>query len=296
MAKVFLSHSHKDKEFVDELSKQIELELSPDVEVFASTRPEAIPSGVEWQPDVFKNLEIAEVLVILVTRPSENSGWVGFEYGYFWKKTGGRRIHALYHPSAQVRSPLDILQAKLVTDLSQLKVFFKGLCDDFDKDFNGKADLTLLAEKAKKIAISPPERSLERFLQLVENARWNEVHVGEIQSWICEEDVAYQIVVDPEPKNFTEEWTQMYADKNGSSRYRVNLNIFGLTVKQVYFVSLDGERYFVPMPQVKVIRGKRKYYWDRDSIEFRLGTIINEFHAEAPSIDDVAGISGIEIV
>ena len=113
MTLIFLSYSSNDAEFVKALSEYIELELD-NVEVFASSRPDAIGSGVEWRNDVLTNLENSSVLIILITAPSENSVWVGFELGYFWHKTDGTHIHALKHPTAKLAQSTRYIASKIL--------------------------------------------------------------------------------------------------------------------------------------------------------------------------------------
>ncbi len=158
---IFLSHSSGDKELAIELAQQIEREFAGMERVFASSRPDAIPSGTTWLEEVLNNLDCAEVMIILLTKQSENSVWVGFELGYFWKKANKKDIHVLNHPKAVIPNPLNTFQAKLINDVAQVQDFFTELCKHFGQPFKSQGDIEAITRKAETIVI-PSE--LDRIL------------------------------------------------------------------------------------------------------------------------------------
>jgi len=301
--KIFLSHSSHDGEFVrNVLSEEIEAELGPIV--FASSRPDAIPSGIPWEETILKALEVAEVLVILITRPAENSVWVGFEFGYFWRKTDKRRIHALYHPKATIPSPLDVIQGKQIIDKEQVADFFQGLCAELGREFLGRANLDRIVDQAKLLNTKPSERSLANFERLIETSGWDKIVLDGKDYWICADDALFQIVIDywledREARLFQEEWTErFFSIHKEAKKYAVRLNIAGLTIKEEYFISLDDGRYFVPMPDIISDRfsDTRRFAWRRKSLIFKLARIISDFGILAPSFQEFAEVVGIEIM
>jgi hypothetical protein len=58
-------------------------------------------------------------------------------------------------------------------------------------------------------------------------------------------------------------------------------------------------RYFVPLPESELIDSglsKFRYYWKRDSLEFKLGKIISHFYSVYPTIETFAERCEIEII
>jgi hypothetical protein len=66
-------------------------------------------------------------------------------------------------------------------------------------------------------------------------------------------------------------------------------------IKELHFISVDGGRIFVPMPEMRVVDGKREFLWRTSSIEFRVGKVVGSYYR----YEDLYGIakrSKIEIV
>jgi hypothetical protein len=301
---IFLSHASEDAAFAILLASEIEREFTPNVKVFASSRPNAIPSGTSWLDDVLKNLDKADVLVILITTASESSIWVSFELGYFWKETGGRRIHTLYHPKAKIPNPLNTLQAKLVTDKQQLQDFFQVLCQEIGHPLTNTANLGTLVNSAHSLSKSPPQRSLANFERLLETSEWDEVIDGNRKILLCADDMFFQIVIDWDSReDFAGEWTRPFPDSKSTKKYPVKLTIAGVTVKVFYFISVDGGRYFIPMPDIGEVHTNksgefesREFIWKRDSLIFKVAEIISEFLGIYSSLEAFATHTGIKII
>lgn len=305
MTQIFLSHSSQDGAFANVLATEIERGFDDQLKVFASTRPDAIPGGMDWFEVVMENLDKADALIILITEPSVNSVWVGFEVGYFWKQMNGNRIFALYHPSVSIPSPLNTRQAKKLTEPSELESFFDSLCSSLGKVGCKDFGVERLARAAASIVPIPPDRSLARFEQYLKTSSWDRVLDGNVETWICEEDVLFQIVVDyslDDDRELDEEWTRPFpasmlgGDK--ASAYPVKLKIANVTMKAFRFVSVDGGRYFVPIPEIEAIagqEGKRRFYWERGSLIYMTAQIVSCFYHVHPSFEEFAKHAGIEI-
>lgn len=90
----------------------------------------------------------------------------------------------------------------------------------------------------------------------------------------------FQIVIDwdrPVVENYQEEWIRDYPDKKHNASYFVRLEANAMLLGKEQFVSLDGHRYFVPVPRVRVQKdGKRNFYYDTQQIQ--LANIVGEYH------------------
>ena len=76
---------------------------------------------------------------------------------------------------------------------------------------------------------------------------------------------------------------------------KVYLSINGNKIKQFIFVAVDGGRIFVPLTKfINNGNGIRKYYWEKNSLDFKIGKIIGEFYIYN-SIEEIAKRSKIEI-
>ncbi len=94
----------------------------------------------------------------------------------------------------------------------------------------------------------------------------------------------FQIVIDWENKlaeNFHEEWINddLYPDKTNNASYYVRLEANAMLLDKELFVSLDGHRYFVPVPRVSMSKTKtneRDFYYDTRQIQ--LANIVGEYY------------------
>jgi len=102
----------------------------------------------------------------------------------------------------------------------------------------------------------------------------------------------FQIVIDWDKvvvENFHEEWINdaMFPDKtNNMSRY-VQLVVNGMLLEKEVFVSLDGHRYFVPVPRTAIPDSgseERIFYYDERQIQ--LVNIIGKFYFDGQDIYD----------
>jgi hypothetical protein len=75
------------------------------------------------------------------------------------------------------------------------------------------------------------------------------------------------------------------------------LRVAGATIKQIYFISLDGGRYFVPMPEIRPLPNERRsFYWERNSLLYKVGKLVSTFYHPHESLETFAGRQGIEII
>lgn len=98
----------------------------------------------------------------------------------------------------------------------------------------------------------------------------------------------FQIVVDwseSVAENFHEEWIHSYPDNEHNASYFVRLESNGMLLDKEPFVSLDGGRYFVPVPRIEMSKteeNKREFYYDKRQVQ--LANVIGEFYLQGDDI------------
>jgi hypothetical protein len=138
------------------------------------------------------------------------------------------------------------------------------------------------------------EYNLEKWKRRKENIYDKEVR-------ICENNPIFQIKKWDDYWEFTEPRTQVYPDNNWSGKYTVELITNGVITKTLFWVYCDWWRISVPIPKQEVLQKSEKmhdievkYYWNKNSIEFKVGKIIWEFYIYK-NIEWIARVSKIEI-
>jgi len=136
--------------------------------------------------------------------------------------------------------------------------------------------------------------NIKTFEKHVEESSWSKEFIGDKRVWICDDDNAFQIEADDNSEDFTEKWTTVFPDRNGSGKREVYLSINGTRIKSYIFVWADGGRIFVPLPELESNNDEVTYYWERNSLDFKIGKIIGNFYIHK-TIEGVAKIAKIEI-
>jgi len=158
-----------------------------------------------------------------------------------------------------------------------------------------KGDVFVGKKTVVKEVTQEKQEGTKKFEYLLENSNWHKKYIDHKQTWICNDDNMYQIEVGERERDFTEEWTQVYPDRYGSAAYPVYLKVRGVTIEQLLFISCDGGRIFVPLPERKVVEEKIILYYKTDSLEYKLAKIIGIFD-DYRTIERVAEKSRIDIV
>lgn len=145
------------------------------------------------------------------------------------------------------------------------------------------------------------KNKLLSFKYNVEKGAWKKEIIYDKEVWICENNPMFQIKKGNDCFDFTEMRTQAYPDAYWSYKYTVELITNGIIIKTLTWVSCDWWRVHVPIPKQEVIQKSDsiddievKYYWDKDSIEFKIGKIIGDFYAYN-DMEGIARVSEIEI-
>ena len=296
---VFVSHATSDRRYVQLLGNYIERTIE-DTKAFVASAPDSIPSGSDWFHEILRNLSSADALAIVYSRNARSSLWLGFELGYFWRMQHGKNIHCVFDPTLELPSPLNELQAKDFTDDASMAVFFRGLAKDLGRNYgDDQIGITEIVDAAPKPDV------FAKWKSLLQNGQWSERELsgehGNKTVWTSVEDPSYQIenIYEVEVENFSEPWAKGFPDQHASS-YWINLKVAGATVSQEMFVSLDGGRYFVPIPEVRVDNKsiesyKRSFYYHRGSLRFLLGKVIGRYYFTNSDLVDFAIRQGIEL-
>lgn len=137
--------------------------------------------------------------------------------------------------------------------------------------------------------------TLERFEALLRNSGWSKRIIENRETWICDLDNTFQIVQGNRERDFREPWTENLADPNASV-YPVYLKIGTTTVKELHFISADGARIFVVMPEIGFDDNMgRHLFWNKNSIGVLVTNIIGDFYIYE-TLAGFAARSKIEIV
>ncbi|MCK4359327.1 MAG: hypothetical protein KAW92_11410 [Candidatus Cloacimonetes bacterium] len=136
--------------------------------------------------------------------------------------------------------------------------------------------------------------TLKYFELLLEKSKWQKEIIGNDEIWIARENNTFQIHKGDPKGDFRETWTQVYPDKN-TKGYPVYLKINNVIVKELTFISLDGGRISVPLPDRKFENQKVNYFWNMNSLEIKVCKIIGRYYIWK-NIFGVAKQSKIEIL
>lgn len=140
-----------------------------------------------------------------------------------------------------------------------------------------------------------PRNTLSDFEHLLEAGKWTKRLIDERTIWVCDDDNTFQIERGQRTREFGERWTTLYPDPS-SFATPVYLRIGPVVIKQLTFVSMDGHRIFVPIPQLRPVGGDQvEYFWNRNSLELKVCGIIGEYYIYE-NVDGVARRSGVAIV
>ncbi len=150
------------------------------------------------------------------------------------------------------------------------------------------------AKLEEQRAVKPKKQKsqLETFEDYIVNKNWTEQEIDGDTIWICEADNLYQIHNRGDYDEFSEPWTQVYPDKNGSGKHSVDLVYAGTIIKRFTFIYCDGGRISVVMPELYIApehrypqrkfkeddKDYREYHWEKDSLKYKLMKLIGSFY------------------
>jgi hypothetical protein len=143
-------------------------------------------------------------------------------------------------------------------------------------------------------------RQLERqdtlihFEGLVANGTWHKENINHQEVWVCQQKASFKIVPVRTNKPFEEPWTEDFPDPY-TAWCDVELRINDSIVKVLTFVSVDGGRLLVPITKIIIVNEKPLYFWDKDSLEYKVSVLIGEFYIYK-TIEGVAERMRVEIL
>jgi hypothetical protein len=130
---VFISHKGRDAPAAEAIRKALKMRGPKSLEIFVSER---IKAGLEWSPEIWKNLRRADWLLLLYTDPSQEWDWCLFEAGFFagQSREGDTRLVCLHTTDAPPPMPVRHWQSVAVTEAQKMENFlvdfFSGINDE----------------------------------------------------------------------------------------------------------------------------------------------------------------------
>ena len=137
-------------------------------------------------------------------------------------------------------------------------------------------------------------KDLKEFERLLMSSKWRKETINHKEIWVNENDNTFQIEMGDHGEEFREHWHEMYPDPVGQ-RYPVYLTINNSRIKELLFISCDGGRILVPIPDRHFEEDKRAFRWVRDSLSFKVCSIIGHYYIYK-NIEGIARVSKIKIV
>lgn len=142
--------------------------------------------------------------------------------------------------------------------------------------------------------------TVDEFEFFVNHGVWKKKTFDSQEIWICSDTDEYQlitwgVVVD----GFKEKWTEIFPDNENNASYKLFLKRNGIIVREFTWVSCDGGRIWMPIPEGKNLWDWKKnecnmeYYFLKDSLDFKMLKKIG--YSLEMSFDEVFKNAGITI-
>lgn len=147
---VFISHITEEKEIALEFKELIESSFLGMLEVFVSSDATSISAGARWLDNITDSLKNCSIELILCSPKSVKRPWINFEAGAGWIKD--IPVIPLCHSGmepAQLPTPLNLLQAAKISEISSLKLIFPVLAQAIGAK-TPKIDFTDFVDKVRE--------------------------------------------------------------------------------------------------------------------------------------------------
>ena len=183
--------------------------------------------------------------------------------------------------------------------MSELFLFLMGALVSFliSRAYHQKAIAEAKLANRELVSKLDSRNSRGHFELLLVSPNWQKVtdEVGDYR-WVCDTDTRCEIRKGRAgDSGFTEAWTAAFPDGQNNRYVPVNLLKGGVVIEQLAFVSCDGGRYLLPMPQPYSDAGALGYCWVEESLAERVARIVGVFYREE-SLSDVCSLTGVEWV
>lgn len=140
------------------------------------------------------------------------------------------------------------------------------------------------------------KRSIAIFERFLESDNWEKVEFGPTEKWIYKDDNSFVIEIIDNDRSFVEPWTDKFADKKAFA-LTVNLKLNGeLVHKSLTFVLVDGCRNCVPCPKVSNAYDEIYYFWDKNSLEYKIFEKIGMLDSLYPDLERFGMMCGVKLV
>ena len=144
-----------------------------------------------------------------------------------------------------------------------------------------KAELDRLSQKLR------PRNTVSDFEEMLAESTWTSEVINESEVWIADSDNTFQISRGDRTHDFRERWTDVHPDPN-SAAYPVYLKINNNIIKELAFISVDGGRIFVPMPEMRPVSGNEvEYFWNMNSLEVKVCKVVGSYYR----YEDLQGVA-----
>ncbi len=161
------------------------------------------------------------------------------------------------------------------------------------QSFATKSNKELEQKLSKQTSTIESATTFNSFERMLRSSNWRKEHINNHEVWVCEKNNTFQIHMGDDHRNFKETWTSVFPDQN-TSMFHVNLTVNGIIIKSLPFISADGGRYTLPLPELEVFEDKPSFYWSPNSVEVKIAEIINNFY-RCTSIKEVANFTKINL-
>lgn len=132
-----------------------------------------------------------------------------------------------------------------------------------------------------------PRNTLSDFEKMLAESTWMSKVINESEVWIADSDNTFQISRGERTQDFRERWTDAHPDPN-SAAYPIYLKINNNIIKELAFISVDGGRIFVPMPEKRQVSGNEvEYFWNMNSLEVKVCKVVGSYY----SYQDLQGVA-----
>ena len=151
----------------------------------------------------------------------------------------------------------------------------------------------------RKLSKNNKERlknDLQIFESHLETLKWRKETIDDYEYFIFEVDSLYQIKIgEYEEDEFYEDWLKRFPAAHESKKQKIHLKHNNVPIKELYFVSADGHKYFVPMPEPQTIANDHQYYYVQNSLEYKLAKVIGRF-TDFNNLENFAKFCGVYVV
>lgn len=137
--------------------------------------------------------------------------------------------------------------------------------------------------------------TLKYFEYMLLKGTWEQVEGGETPTWTCHERRTLSILQRNDWEEFDEPWTARVPDQHHNRACTIELRINNVAIDTERFVAVDGFRWLVPMPTQRHVKGDRVYFWETESIPYKVGLVIGRFY-HGKSMKDAAKFFDIDVV